>query len=240
MLSPMRRLFFILGPIVAFLGLQNISAFAQTQSSANFSTTDSSVIPAEIIQSSGNYQIQAAINAIVGTGESAAFFAEIGSQTPPGIETAPPTPPAGGGGSAGIPPMSDPVLTLEYRTPTYLSTQKILGKKDSNIVRIQINGSGNGISIQGGIWSRQFPLFLGQNSIYLQGFSNYGLVKTVTGSVERLLAGDVNRDEVVGDADLSMLVHDWNTSHFRSDFNEDGVIDGTDLSIQFSYWSNIY
>lgn len=240
MISPMKRLIFLLSLAMLILGWNVFAIQAQSQSSSNYQNTDSSVIPAEIIQSSTNFKIQAAINAIVGTGNSTGFMEEVGSQTPPGVVTAATTTTGGGGGSAGNPQVTPLLLTLQYHTPTYLSTQKIFGNKDSNIVRVTVNGSDQGVIIDGGTWNMQKPLFLGENSIILQGYTTFNTSKQITGSIDRLLSGDVNRDGEVGDADLSLLVRDWKTSRFRSDFNEDGIVGDADLSIQFAYWTNTY
>jgi hypothetical protein len=221
-----------------------VSVMAQTsQSSGNFQNVGTGVIPAQFSQTSSNYRIDAAIEPVVGMGQSTNYTVEVGTQVRPGTVTTP-SPAAGvpAGGSGGLPPIApeDLLLTLEYRSPTYQNSQKILGKRDSNIFAVMVNGSSNNVFYEGQTWYTTLPLFLGMNSISVQGTASNGLSKILTGAIGRLLIGDCNRDGRVDDADLSFLVRTWGKAEFRADFNEDDVVDDVDLSLLVSHWGMTY
>jgi len=48
--------------------------------------------------------------------------------------------------------------------------------------------------------------------------------------------GDVNDDGIVDGTDLSILLGFWNLTEGPADLNDDGIVDGTDLSILLGFW----
>ena len=51
------------------------------------------------------------------------------------------------------------------------------------------------------------------------------------------IQGDFNNDGVVDATDLSILLSAWNTNNQQADINRDGIVNITDLSILLSHWS---
>lgn len=244
MILAMKRVFSSLIVALCLFGASAFIASAQTsQSSANFQNTDTGVVPAQFSQTSANFVIDAALEPIVGLNESLNYTVEVGTQVRPGTVTPPPpSGGGGGGGSGGQPPVppEDLLLTLEYHSPTFRNTQKLIGKRDSNITSVMINGSSNNTLFDGLTWYTTQPLFIGMNSITVQGSSPTGLSKILTGAIRRLLIGDSNIDGHVDDADLSILVRKWKAAEFLCDFNEDEIVDDADLSLLIAHWGMTY
>jgi len=84
------------------------------------------------------------------------------------------------------------------------------------------------------------PLFLGTNVIQMQAKNTQGASDMLTGAIDRLLIGDVNRSRNVDDADLSLFTRAWKTYKLLADFNEDALIDDADLSLFVNHWGNSY
>lgn len=247
---------------VVILGLKPV--LAQTQTSASFQSPDSSFAPAVFEATSPNFQINGAIDSIVGASASPSFNVKHGVPlkdpalpvTPP----LPPPPPSGGGGGPGggsLPPAptasttptpSGGLLrapTLIYRGLTFKSLQSIGGSFESDATNITVNGSSNGVSIlPNRYWQKQFPLFVGYNDIHVKAVNNSnGASVIIFGQIERMLIGDSSREmgitkhHVVDDVDLSLFTRAWKKYSFFSDFNEDNLIDDIDLSLLASHWS---
>ena len=103
-----------------------------------------------------------------------------------------------------------------------------------------VNGSQNGVVLLSGLWLRVLPLFLGQNTVTVQGVTNSGQSKALRGAIQRLLICDANVDHAVDDYDLSLLSRSWKTSTFMADYNEDGTVDDYDLSLLIADWGVTY
>jgi hypothetical protein len=224
---------------------------AVDQASLNYQNLDSSAIPTQFIQNSTLFRVDGSIEPIVGRSNSVNLGVEHGSPLKEGI-TPPVVPPVvppgggGGGGGGGIPfPQATTTvaglkLTLEYRSPTFMRTQMIRGERETAMTRVLVNGSENEVLLLTNGWQRNMPLFLGQNTITVQGITNTNQSKVLQGAIRRLLIGDVNLDHVVDDYDLSRLVRKWGSGEFMADFNEDGAVDDTDLSLLIAYWGVVY
>ncbi|MEO5928182.1 MAG: dockerin type I domain-containing protein [Patescibacteria group bacterium] len=238
-------------------------AHAQTPSSPNFQNSDSATVPAVFSAASSNFKVDASIEALVGNAVSANFGIISGvpltGPTPVVPPPPPPPPPGGGGGGGGggtpppAPTTTPPVVpppgaykipnpTLEYRQYTFKSIQTIKGTRPKEATKIEVNGSTNGVTLFDSLqWKRDLPLFLGLNTIYVQAKDDgKGASDVITGTIERILIGDVNRSRLVDDIDLSLFTRAWKTYTFFADFNEDGVIDDADLSLLASHWNASY
>ncbi|HWQ99566.1 MAG TPA: hypothetical protein VN397_01815 [Candidatus Methylomirabilis sp.] len=245
----MRRLLVVGGASVLTVFAVVTVVFAVDQTSTNFQNFDSSAIPTQFIQTSGNYRVDGSVEPIVSKSNSGSFIVEHGSAlkegTPPVTPPTPtPTPSggSGGGGGGGAPPAAAGplVLTLDYRSPTFQRTQQISGSKDTAITRMLVNGSPNGVVLLSSLWQRVVPLFLGQNTVTVQGITASGQLKALRGAIQRLLIGDANVDRVVDDYDLSLLSRSWKTATFMTDYNENGTVDDYDLSLLIANWGVIY
>jgi hypothetical protein len=250
----MRRVAIAAAFSVIAIGTAATAVLAVDQASTNYQNFDSSAIPTQFIQNSTSYRLDASVEPIVGLSNSVSYKVEHGSPlkegTPP-VPPVPPTPPTPGGGGGGggggalpLPPGTTVneqlTLTLEYRSPTFLRTQNIRGDREDAISVVIVNGSQNGVLLTSGGWQRTMPLFLGENTIAVQGLTGNNQTKLLEGAVRRLLIGDVNLDHVVDDYDLSMLVRRWGSGEFMANFNEDGIVNNADLSLLTAYWGVIY
>ena len=47
---------------------------------------------------------------------------------------------------------------------------------------------------------------------------------------------DINDDDVVDGADLSLLLTAWQTSSIEADIDQDGVVGGSDLTLLLNAW----
>lgn len=243
-----------------------IPVFTLAQSSTNFQSSDSSFAPAVFEASSPNFQINGAIDSIVGASASPSYTIKHGVplKDPTVPVVTPPPPPSGGGGGAGggpgggaITPAPTPTATttspggvlkaptLIYRSPTFKSTQSIGGSFESDAKTVTVNGSSNGVNIlPNRYWQRLFPLFVGYNDIRVQAVNgSNGTSVVIYGQIERMLIGDSSRElgitkhHVVDDVDISLFTRAWKKYSFFSDFNEDNLIDDIDLSLLASHWS---
>jgi len=59
---------------------------------------------------------------------------------------------------------------------------------------------------------------------------------SVVGPSAPSIPGDLNDDGQVNGTDLSMLLAAWGTSDPVADLNDDGIVDGTDLSMLLGDW----
>ena len=48
--------------------------------------------------------------------------------------------------------------------------------------------------------------------------------------------GDINGDEIVNGADLSLLLGAWLSADAGADLNEDGTVNGADLALLLGAW----
>lgn len=232
---------FIVGVFVAH------TSFAASSTSTNFINSDSTFVPATFSAQSSNFQINGSIEPTVGAGTSPGFSVQSGVPLPQ-PPAASVTPPAGGSGTGGgglsqsgstgyvTPP------TLTFRSPTFLSHQLLKGTRGSKETAISVNGSTNGVTYLTDLsWQRDLPLFLGKNAVQVQGKIPSGYTTPmIGGEIERLLIGDVNRDHVVNDRDLSLFVRAWKIFTPYADFNEDRKINDADLSLLVSHWNQTY
>jgi hypothetical protein len=226
------------------------AVFATDQSSLNYQNLDSTFAPAVFSSQSSNFQINGSVEAIVGAGASVGFSIQSGVpvQLPTAVTVTPtptPTPSTGGSGggqgsASGIGFVVPP--TLLFRTPTFRSHQLIYGTRGSSDTVISVNGSSIGVRYpSSNTWERDIPLFLGRNTIEVQGSIPSGYVTPiVVGEIERMLIGDVNRSHRVDDVDLSLFVRAWKTYTPFADFNEDGLINDIDLSLLVSHWGMFF
>lgn len=249
---------------VVVFGMASL-ANAQTVTSPNFINSDSATVPAVFSAASPNFSVEASVEALVGNAVSPNFglISGVPLTTPPVVTPPPPTPPpAGGGGGGGggggpilpsAPPTTTPPVTppggytipnptLQYRQYTFKSVQTVKGTYPKEATRIEVNGSSNGVTLFDPLsWKRDLPLFLGLNTVYVQAKDNgQGVSEIITGTIERILIGDVNRSRRVDDIDLSLFTRAWKTYTFFADFNEDGIIDDADLSLLASHWNASY
>lgn len=237
-------------------------AYAQTPSSANFQNSDSATLPAVFSGDSANFHVDASVEALVGNTASANFGLISGTALTVPAPVVPPVTPTpggggGGGGGGGTPPpaptTTPPIVptpgaykipnpTLLYREYTFKSTQTIKGTRPKEATRIEVNGSINGVTFFDPLqWKRDLPLFLGINTVYVQAKdSGQGASDVITGNIERILIGDVNRSHYVDDIDLSLFTRAWKTYTFFADFNEDTIIDDADLSLLASHWNAFF
>lgn len=243
--------------LALFLALASGGAtvcFAETQSSANYVNVNPTMLPAaQLNLQSANYQIDASLETFVGSAQSANYLTQVGVpyQPPP----ASPSPaPGGGGGSGGggyIPypngttstvDATIPMPTLNVRRYTFKSVQTIFGNRPGPGYEIAVNGSTDGMRYPSATtWERDLPLFLGLNEVFVATKISTGATSLpVRAEIERILIGDVNRDQRVDDADLSLFTRAWSTYSFFADFNEDGIIDDADLSLLASHWGRFW
>ena len=235
-------------------------AQAVDQSSANYKNDASTFAPAVFDQASTNYQINGAVDPIVGDSDSSNFNVQHGVPLRDLVVPTPtptPTPTGGGGGGGGglLPAVTVTTTnitpsaainnpTLNYRSPTYLSHQLIGGTMVSSTRMLTVNGSANGVNLlPNSRWNRDFPLFIGYNEIRVQTRDFAGAYSDVMGGiVERMLIGNISRPtdkgslHTVDDVDLSLFTRAWHKFNFYADFNEDGKIDDADLSLLVSHW----
>jgi hypothetical protein len=131
-------------------------------------------------------------------------------------------------------------LTVEFTYPTFLGQKQVDGVVPDGATGILINGSSDGVVIEGNRYHKTLPLFLGINQVDAQAdFGNGQISKPVQASLERLLVGDMNRDRLVDETDLSLFTRAWKSKMyvFMGDFNEDGRVDDADLSLQVAHWT---
>jgi len=241
----MRRWFLVGWASLSAVLVATTAVFAVDMTSPSFQNFDSSAIPTQFKITSANYVLDASVEPIVNKSTSANFKVEHGSALKEGsAPVTPPTPPGGGGGGGGgggpVAEVGPLKLTLEYRSPTFQRTQQVSGDRDSSMTRVLVNGSQNGVVLLSGLWQRVLPLFLGQNTVTVQGVTSAGQSKALRGAIQRLLIGDANTDRVVDDYDLSLLSRSWQKGAFMADYNEDGTVDDYDLSLLISHWGVIY
>jgi hypothetical protein len=225
-------------------------AFATDQNSANYQNKDSTFAPAVFDATSPNFRVNGSLESIVGAATNLNFKVQSGvtlNETVPipPPPPPPPPPPSGGGGSGGgggtLPVSTSGTVglpTLEYPPYTFKSSKTIHGTRDAASTQIWVNGSTDGVRYPDGLhWERDLPLFLGVNTIIVQAIGQNGARSAfVGGSIERILIGDVSRNHVVDDVDLSLFTRAWKVYTPFADFNEDGIIDDVDLSLLASHW----
>jgi hypothetical protein len=226
---------------------------ATDQSSPNFQNKDATFAPAVFNESSPNFQINGSVDSIVGSADSPNFTVKSGVPLNDGGAAPIPPPPSGGGGgglSAGsgsgtgsLPPPSStvPSPTLSFHSPTFKSHQVIGGSRDAS-TSVLVNGSENGVTYPDSThWLFDLPLFLGLDDIRVEARSSSGSYSfPYGGTIERMLIGDVNKNHIVDDVDLSLFTRAWKKFNFFADFNEDGRIDDADLSLLASHWGLRY
>ncbi|MBI5654191.1 hypothetical protein HZC53_00840 [Candidatus Uhrbacteria bacterium] len=239
----MRQVRIVLIFAAVVLSAVPFSVSAIDTSSANYKDTAPTFAPAAGNVSSANYQVSGSVDYAVGKSDSAGFSVQSGVPFPDPSAPTPPVPPGPGGGGGGtgsvdyvVPP------TFTYKTPTFQSHQLINGTRGAQSAFISVNGSEVGVNYPtASTWSRDLPLFLGLNVIQVKARLPSGYVTpVVTGTIERLLIGDCNRDRVVNDRDLSILSRAFRTYNPFADFNEDGRVDDFDLSLLASHWKQSY
>ncbi|HVM90770.1 MAG TPA: dockerin type I domain-containing protein [Verrucomicrobiae bacterium] len=175
-------------------------ALAQSQTSAHYQNTDSSVIPMTISAQSAHYSIDGSVEPIVGVTQSNTYTAESGAQADPGTTPVVTPPTTGGGGSGGGGPIPGPSSTT---TPTATGTLTYVW-----VYRSSYNGT---------------PLRLGDNLVgntvvhrRLIGDVNdnrvvddidLSLFTRYWKSYDR--QGDFNEDGLIDDIDLSLFASHW-------------------------------
>jgi hypothetical protein len=220
-------------------------AFATDQNSVNFQNKNSSFAPAVFDVTSPNFHLNGSVEPIVGGASNLNFKVQSGVTLNEAAVPVPPAPAAGGGGAGGL-PASTPgyviVPTLNFIPFTFKSFQTIYGTRDAVSTQIWVNGSADGVRYPGGLrWERDLPLFLGADTVVIQAYGLNGVrSQYVGGIIERLLIGDVDRNHVVDDVDLSLFTRAWRKYTPYADFNEDGKIDDVDLSLLASHWGMSY
>lgn len=120
---------------------------------------------------------------------------------------------------------------------TYDSSVLLSGTKGSTVATIYLNGSSAGVTYPTSTsWQATVPLSNGGNSISVYGRDSLGnQTPTTSVSISKNRQSDINGDDVIDLADISIFGSDWGkTSGFLnrlSDINSDGVVDLSDFSI---------
>ena len=160
----------------------------------------------------------------------------------------------GGGGGGGTPyvPSTPVSLTDQVSTPpqpsfsrvitdkgyTYLASKKMFGFKSTNATEVLVNGITTGVSYPSEIkWEKMLPLVKGTNVISIQAKNEAGTSDLHSITLVRRAIGDINKDTVVDDFDLSLFAARWEQNWGEGDFNEDLLIDDYDLSLLVAYWT---
>ncbi len=236
MISPMNRFWIGIGIFLSLFAAR--TAFAVDQNSASFKNNDSTFAPAALNVSSANFKVSGSLDVAVGASVSPGFSIQSGVPVTEGTAPVPsPSPaPSGGGGGGSVGYVAPPTFT--FQTPTFKSHQLIKGTRGSRDTTILVNGSPDNIAYPtDSSWELDVPLRLGANVVIVQGKIPSGYATpSIGGTILRLLVGDVNRDGVVNDKDLSLFVRAWKKYTPYADFDENGVINDIDLSLLASHW----
>ncbi len=124
---------------------------------------------------------------------------------------------------------------------TYRANMILNGTRSDLHSQVFVNNSTHGIVYHGLGWTADFPIVLGDTKVRIQMRSIDGKVSSEDEvTVHRDLAGDINGDHTVDNADLLAFLRLKNQNSPTADFNEDGKVDDHDMSLLVSNWEKTY
>ena len=233
----MRKEFYTLAILLACVFIVPYLVFGIT--SSNYEMIQGTTELTRLPTTSTSFAIDSAIQPMVGSLTSGSYRMYVGFVFDPNAGDTGGGGGGGGTPPPVVPPIVPPPVPvipdppqLDQGVPLVVFTETVLleGTVQSSVNLVFINETTAGVTLDGINWSKIGDLILGLNDFRLVAKDVVGFSDENTVTIKRKTLDPTD------DYDLSRLVSHWQEDFTESDYDENNIVNDADLSILIAFW----